>query len=176
MWPLETEGFAIVTTERAAQLRLEFEPYVDIEEAATWGDFRTAGHPFALADEIVDRAGGMNVSDYIRAVESANGLEEGAATLEERWVRVCDLPVGPSPDSDVPSDEDEFRYQHGEYGAQFGWSIALQAWMLDDLPDDVLDEFGLVYDSTLDGALGLVPSEQLDAVTSRLIELGFEIE
>lgn len=176
VWPLETDGFAIVTVERAEQLRLEFEPYVDIEETATWGDFRRAGHPFELASEIVDRAAGVDVSEYIRAVESANGLEEGAATLEERWVRVCGLPVGPSPDSDVPSDEDEFEYQHGEYGAQLGWSIALQAWMLDDLPDEVLDEFGLGYDSTLDGALGLVPSEQLDAVRSRLIELGFEIE
>jgi len=176
VWPLETEGFAIVTTERAEQLRLEFEPYMGIEETATWGDFRRAGHPFELASEIVDRAAGMDLSEYITAAESANGVDEGLATIEERWARVCDLPVGPSPDSDAPSDEVEFEYQHGEYGAQLGRSIALQAWMLDDLPDDVLDEFGLGYESTLDGALGLVPSERLDAVRSRLLDLGFEIE
>ena len=113
VWPLETEGFAIVTTERAEQHRLEFEPYVDIEETATWGDFRTAWHQFELADEIVERAAGMYVSDYIRAVESANGLEAGAVTPEERWARVCDLPFGPSPNSDVPSDEAAFEYQYG---------------------------------------------------------------
>ena len=46
--------------------------------------------------------------------------------------------------------------------------------MLNDLPDDVVDEFGL-HDSTLDGP-ALVTSKQIDAVRSRLLELGFEFE
>jgi hypothetical protein len=176
VWPLETDGFAIVSALRAEQLRDQFEPHQDIEATAQWGDFRAAGHPFELASEIIDRAAGIDVLDYIAAVEAANGLDDSAMSAEDRWGRACALANGPLPDSDAPNDGDDFSYQYGEYGATFGWSLALQAWMLHDVPQDVLDEFGLAYGSTLDGSLGLVPFEQLDDVRNHLVGLGFEVE
>jgi hypothetical protein len=36
VWPLELQGFAIVSTETAERLRLQYEPYVDIEQTPTW--------------------------------------------------------------------------------------------------------------------------------------------
>lgn len=174
VWPLETDGLAIVSAQRAEQLRTEFEPYLDIEGTTRWGDFRSAGHPLELASEVIECSAGIDVMEYIAAVEAANALDDSAGAVEDRWGRACELLNGPSPDSDAPSDDDDFSYEHGEYGAQFGWSLALQAWMPDDVPRDVIDEFGLAYDSTLDGYLGLVLGEQLDDVCNRLVELGFE--
>jgi hypothetical protein len=176
VWPLETDGCAIVSALHAEEVRDQFEPHQEIEGTAQWGDFRTAGHPFELASEIIDRAAGIDVLDYIAAVEVANGLDHSAMTVEDRWARACELTNGPSPDSDAPGDDDEFSYQYGEYGAAFGWSLALQGWMLHDVPEDVLDEFGLGDDSRLDGPLGLVPFEQLDEVRNHLVGLGFEFE
>jgi hypothetical protein len=176
VWPLETDGCAIVSAARAEQLRAEFEPRQEIEATPLWGDFRAAGHPFELASEIVDRAAGIDVLDYISAVEAANGLNDSAMTAEDRWGRACELAIGPSLDSDAPSDDDEFSYEYGEYGAAMSWSLALQCWMLEDVPSEVLDEFDLGYDSTLDGPLGVVRFEQLDDVRNRLVALGYQFE
>ena len=174
VWPLDLQGFAIVTTETAARLRLEYEPYIDIEQTPTWGDFRMAGHPFDIANEIIDNAARGDLEDYVAAVESANAVDEGTATFEERWRRACTLAQGPAPDSEAPTDDEIFAYQHGEYGADIEWLIALQKCMLDDLPDEVLDQFKLRVDGTSEWPAGLVPTEQLDDVKDRLVELGYE--
>jgi hypothetical protein len=150
VWPLETDGFAIVSALHAEQLRDQFEPHQEIETTAQWGDFRSAGHPFELASEVVDRAAGIDVLDYIAAVEAANGSDDKSMTVEDRWGDACDLTNGPLPDSDAPLDDDDFSYQYGEYGAVLGWSLALQDGMLHGIPQDVLDKFDLVYSSTLD--------------------------
>jgi hypothetical protein len=176
VWPLETDGCAIVSAVHAEQLRDQFEPHQEIEETPYWADFRAAGHPFELASEIIDRAAGIDVLDYISAVEAANGLDDSAMTVEDRWGRACELANGPSPDSDAPSDDDEFSYQYGEYSAALSWSLALQGWTLQDIPDEVLDEFELGYGSTLDGPLGVVAFEQLDDVRNRLVALGYRFE
>ena len=72
VWPLELQGFAIVSTETAERLRLQYEPYVDIEQTPTWGDFRRAGHPFDMACEIIDDDARGDLADYVAAVESAS--------------------------------------------------------------------------------------------------------
>ncbi len=174
VWPLELQGFAIVSTETAERLRLQYEPYVDIEQTPTWGDFRRAGQPFDMACEIIDDDARGDLADYVAAVESANAVDEGTATLEERWRRACSLAQGPAQDSEAPTDDETFTYQHGEYGADIEWLIALQKRMLDDLPDDVLDQFRLRVDGTSEWPAGLVPTEQLDDVKDRLVALGYE--
>lgn len=173
--PLETDGCAIVSVDTAAALRLEYDPRFALEETTTWGEFRTAGHPFGLAAEAVGSLYG-DIEEYIEALEAANGVAASNDTLEERWRSACEFAEGPSPDSDAPADADVFEYHDGQYGARMDFSLALQAAMLDDLPSEVIDEFDLYYESTLDGALGRVDGEELDAVCTRLVELGFEIE
>ncbi len=172
---LETEGFAILSATRAQQLREEYEPLIEIEELERWGDFRSHACPLELATDIVD-ASGIEVAEYVAAVEAANGVDGRGLSLEARWDRACRLPNGPAEDSDAPTDDEEFSYQRGEYEASFELSLMLQAWMMDDLPRDLIDDLGLAYDSTLDGPLGLVPSEQLDEVCDRLVALGFEFD
>jgi hypothetical protein len=172
--PLETDGYAIVTVEHAEELHAEYAPYIQLEETTTWRQFRTARHPFEFATEFLDNRIGIDPADYIAAVETANGVDAGDATLEDRWDRITGLAAGPGPDPDITSGDEVFEYEHGDAGAAFEWSMMLQVTMLGDVPWEVIEEFDLVYDSTLDDMLGMVPADILDVVQARLIELGFE--
>ncbi len=54
--------------------------------------------------------------------------------------------------------------------------LRYRATMLEDLPESVIDEFNCYEESSLDGPLGIVQSEDLSALLARLRELGHEVD
>jgi hypothetical protein len=53
--------------------------------------------------------------------------------------------------------------------------LRVRAAMLEELPEDLVDGFDLVVDTTLDGDLGFVDPDQLDAVVAALEAAGHTV-
>lgn len=100
---------------------------------------------------------------------STEGFAIVAADTFERVTHEYDRLLESSNDRDDDSTEPDAEAVEAER------ELVLRAEMVTDLPEVVLDEFELIIDTRLDGALGLVMGDQLDAVIARLQQLGHDV-
>jgi hypothetical protein len=154
--------------------------------ATTWGDMRRLEPSFDIISDQADN-GGFDVEGYIEAIEAANGIDPDTQELEERWAVVRILPfagigIGDDAESDedapsYPADDSPFEFHFSGDDPEMSYEIELRSAMMESLiPEAVFNEFNIVQDTTLDGYLGLISSEDFDAVVARLNRLGFEIQ
>lgn len=172
-----TDGYALVTADTATRIDEELEPYRRLTELRTWGEFRREDFDFELVQETVQGyTYGGSFDEYLCCIEAAAGTKPCGMSLEERWNDTTGVDFHGS-GTEYPSDDDSFSYNWG-YGGdpEFEIDMVYQAWTLDDLPAELLEEFDIEVDTTLDGFLGEIRTEDFKAVCKRLRRLGHTVD
>ena len=168
-----TEGHAIVSHASAEEIDRDSASYVLISRFTTWREFRSAELPIEVVREIVESEIG-DLEGYLIAIESANGLTNPGDQVPERWAAVRGLVfVG---DGEYPADDDEFTWEWGCGDPSVEVDILYQDVMLIDLPTEIIERFDLAGSTTLDGYLGRVNGDDLDAVVGALEALGHSVQ
>ena len=170
-----TEGYAIVaaeTAETADEIERSTAPYVKMSGFTRWREFRSADLPIEVVREVVETEIG-DLEEYLVAIELTNDVTSAGDQVADRWIAVQGLVfVG---NDEYPADDDEFTWEWGCGDPELEVDILHQDAMLADFPWEIIERFDLAECTTLDGDLGRVGSDNLDAVVAALQVLGHSV-
>jgi hypothetical protein len=140
-------------------------PRLDVFDCSTWADVAELGEE--VYHEVLGMAGYSEFEEYIAHLKIHGSVALPDAELIAR--EIFDKHQIP------PSPEDPFDAERLPSVGDGDWPPHIAAMMASDLPDEVLDKWAYVYETSYNGTYAVIEAKNATAAKRELRQLGFKV-